>query len=74
MNITSTAYCQRWNFDIEEQALSLSAFHEILADTKSEKEQPTDITCGQLLPESPTNPAAVESLLDTACNVTRTLG
>ena len=43
MNITSTAYCQRWHSDIEEQALSLSAFHEILADTQSKKKQPMQI-------------------------------
>ena len=59
--------------DIEEQAPTWSAFNEILADNNSEK-QPTIIAYGPLLPESPTNPAAVQSSLDYCMQLTRKLG
>lgn len=59
--------------DMEEIASSWSTFNETLADNKSEK-PPTVIAYGPLLPESPTNPAAVQSSLDYCMQLTRKLG
>ena len=55
--------------DIEGQAPPWSSFNEIIADN-----QTTIIAYGPLLPESPTNPAAVKSSLEYCMQLTRNLG